>query len=161
MSGAVLPKPEQSQLYGADTFAWASEQAALLRAGRLDTADLEHIAEKIEDMGKERLNALASAVRNTLVHLTLLKFSPAMSRRAAWKEEIRDFRLTIGELLRDSPSLKPHLNAEMLSKQWAKAVCLASPKLGTELHLVGKLPPLCPFTLAHVLEDDFVSASDF
>jgi hypothetical protein len=34
--------------YDADVVAWASEQARLIRAGRFDQLDLEHIAEEIE-----------------------------------------------------------------------------------------------------------------
>ena len=107
-------------------------------------------------MGKERLNALASAVRNTLVYLTLLKFSPATDPRSHWKEEIINCRVKIDDLIDDSPSLRPRLNDDMLAKQWTQAVRLASPNLGTELHLIGKLPAVCPFTLAQVLNDDFL-----
>ena len=39
-------------LYDQDFYAWANEQAGLLRAGRLSEADIEHIAEEIESMGK-------------------------------------------------------------------------------------------------------------
>ena len=36
-----------------------NEQAALLRAGKLDQLDLEHIAEEIEDVGKSEQRELA------------------------------------------------------------------------------------------------------
>ncbi|NCC29400.1 MAG: DUF29 family protein, partial [Gammaproteobacteria bacterium] len=39
-------------LYDRDFFAWANEQAALLRAGRLAAADIDNIAEEIESMGR-------------------------------------------------------------------------------------------------------------
>lgn len=35
--------------YEKDVVAWANEQARLLRAGRLDLFDVEHIAREIED----------------------------------------------------------------------------------------------------------------
>ena len=38
--------------YEQDAYAWALEQAELLRAGKLDKLDLEHLAEEIESMGK-------------------------------------------------------------------------------------------------------------
>ena len=41
-----------SAAYERDFFAWASEQAALLRSGRLKEADIARIAEEIESMGK-------------------------------------------------------------------------------------------------------------
>jgi len=39
-------------LYDIDFFAWANAQAALLRSGNLAAADIEHIAEEIESMGR-------------------------------------------------------------------------------------------------------------
>ncbi len=38
--------------YDRDFYAWATEQAGLLRAGRLSEADVEHIAEEIETLGR-------------------------------------------------------------------------------------------------------------
>ena len=35
--------------YETDIAAWANEQAQLVRAGRFELLDLEHIAEEIED----------------------------------------------------------------------------------------------------------------
>lgn len=42
----------RSGLYEQDFFAWANEQAELLRAGKLSAADIEHIDEEIESMGE-------------------------------------------------------------------------------------------------------------
>jgi hypothetical protein len=36
-----------SETYDRDFYAWANEQAALLRAGRFGKADIAHIAEEI------------------------------------------------------------------------------------------------------------------
>ncbi|MFZ2871945.1 MAG: DUF29 family protein [Zavarzinia sp.] len=47
-------------LYDRDFYAWANEQAALLRAGKLDKADIANIAEEIESMGRSE-NANSSA----------------------------------------------------------------------------------------------------
>ncbi len=38
--------------YDADFHAWTHEQATLLRSGRLSEIDAEHIAEKIETLGR-------------------------------------------------------------------------------------------------------------
>ena len=38
--------------YDEDVLAWSQEQARLIRAGRFDLLDVEHIAEEIEDVGK-------------------------------------------------------------------------------------------------------------
>jgi hypothetical protein len=46
-----------TSLYDRDFYAWANEQATLLRAGKLNEADIENIAEEIESMGRsERVN---------------------------------------------------------------------------------------------------------
>jgi hypothetical protein len=43
-----------STLYDRDFYAWANEQAALLRSGPLAEADNEHVADEIESMGTSR-----------------------------------------------------------------------------------------------------------
>jgi hypothetical protein len=42
----------KSLLYERDFFAWSRQQAELLRAGKLADADIEHIAEEIDSMGR-------------------------------------------------------------------------------------------------------------
>ena len=46
------------QTYETDLNAWANEQARLLRAGRFDLLDIEHIAGEIEDVGKSEQREL-------------------------------------------------------------------------------------------------------
>ena len=48
--------------YETDVVAWASEQARLIRAGRFDLVDREHIAEEIEDVGKSEQRELATRI---------------------------------------------------------------------------------------------------
>jgi len=49
-------------LYDADFVVWTAHMAELLRAGRLDELDIEHLAEEIEDLGSatERKSAVIS-----------------------------------------------------------------------------------------------------
>jgi hypothetical protein len=49
-----------SNLYDEDFFEWTRRNAELLRAGQLQQADIEHIAEEIEDMGKRDRRELNS-----------------------------------------------------------------------------------------------------
>jgi hypothetical protein len=58
-------------LYEQDFYAWANEQARLLRAGRLTDADIEHIAEEIESLGKTEKRELASRLKVLLTHLLM------------------------------------------------------------------------------------------
>ena len=53
--------------YDDDVHAWAMEQAALLRSGRLSEADVENIAEEIESLGRSEKRELASCVKLILL----------------------------------------------------------------------------------------------
>jgi hypothetical protein len=95
--------------YEDDVAAWANEQAALIRAGRLDQLDLAHIAEEIEDVGKSERRELASRMALLLAHLLEWKYQPerqSNSRRRTIKEQ----RRALGFHLRQVPSLKPTLS---------------------------------------------------
>ena len=67
--------------YETDVVAWASEQARLIRAGRFDLVDREHIAEEIEDVGKSEQRELATRMAVLLAHL--LKWQHQPERRGA------------------------------------------------------------------------------
>ena len=58
-----------STTYETDIVAWANEQAALLRAGKLSQLDIEHIADEVEDVGKSEQRELASRLAILLAHL--------------------------------------------------------------------------------------------
>jgi hypothetical protein len=55
-----------SETYERDFYACAHEQAALLRAGRLGDADIAHIAEGIDSMGKQEKRELADRLATKL-----------------------------------------------------------------------------------------------
>jgi len=86
-----------------DFYAWANEQARLLRAGRLAEADLEHIAEEIESMGKTEKRELTSRLRVLLAHLLKWAFQPA-GRSMSWRLTIQEERREVVEVLADNPT---------------------------------------------------------
>jgi len=49
-----------SDLYDRDFYAWANEQAVLLRSGKLSDADILNIAEEIDSMGRGEKRELVS-----------------------------------------------------------------------------------------------------
>ncbi|MBV9777767.1 MAG: DUF29 domain-containing protein [Acetobacteraceae bacterium] len=110
MPGATLASPPvTSPPYDADFYAWALAQAALIRAGRLSEADLEHVAEEIEDLAKRDRRELESRVGTVIEHMMKLQASPATDPRAGWEATIDRTRLEIARILRDSPSLRREL----------------------------------------------------
>lgn len=139
--------------YDTDVFAWANEQVALLRAGRLSELDGEHIAAEIEEIGKGEMKALRSAIRYVLELLIKMRFSPATDLRGAWKVSIAKQRVAIADLLDDSPSLRSQME-DLFAHSWKNARKFAI--LGMEKY--GKFPDPPdenPFTLGQVLDEDF------
>ena len=65
-----------STRYETDVMAWANEQARLIRAGRFDLLDLEHIAEEIKDVGKSEQRELANRMAVLLAHLLKWQYQP-------------------------------------------------------------------------------------
>ena len=101
----LAPQRASDATYDTDFCAWAAAQAELLRAGRLDEADIARIAEEIEDLGKRDRRELASRIQTVIEHLMKLAASPATEPRAGWEATIARERVEIGRLLEDSPSL--------------------------------------------------------
>jgi len=102
----LAPQRASDATYDTDFCAWAAAQAELLRAGRLDEADIARIAEEIEDLGKRDRRELASRIQTVIEHLMKLAASPATEPRAGWEATIARERVEIGRLLEDSPSLR-------------------------------------------------------
>ncbi len=91
--------------YDLDFYAWANEQVALLRAGELSTADIEHIAEEIESMGRTEKRELVNRLTVLLLHLLKWRFQPRR-RSASWEASIKIQRLKLADHLKDNPSLE-------------------------------------------------------
>ena len=92
-------------LYDQDFYAWANTQAALLRAGKLEAADIENIAEEIESMGKSEKRELVNRLVVLLLHLLKWQFQPDQ-RGTSWTATIRIQRRDLAVHLDDNPSLK-------------------------------------------------------
>ena len=87
-----------------DFYAWASEQAALLRAGDWARADVEMIAQEIESMGKTEKRELISRLSVLLLHLLKWRFQPGL-RGTSWRLTIEEQRYKVADHIEDNPSL--------------------------------------------------------
>jgi len=117
-------------LYDTDFYAWANAQAALLKSGRLAAADVEHIAEEIESMGRSEKRELLSRLALLLMHLLKWQVQPTLrgnSRQATIKVQRRE----IARHLADNPSLMAGL-PEVLADAYGDAMrcCLRRGKAG-------------------------------
>ena len=130
------------QAYEQDINAWAMEQARLLRAGRFELLDIEHIAGEIEDVGKSEQRELASRMVVLLAHLLKWAFQPER-RGASWQKTITAQRKDIRYALDESPSLVPKLEeARWLDMVWARAIAQAVNETGLDC-----FPETCPWAI--------------
>jgi hypothetical protein len=139
--------------YETDFLGWTEEQSALLRAGKWAELDQEHIAEELEDMGREQKLALQSLLRQILLHLIKLHYSPAAAPRQKWMEEVIEFRDQAQARMDATPSLK-HYAPELFDKAWQQARRAAQRTF--ELHREQvRVPDICPYTIEQVLDPDY------
>ena len=136
--------------YQQDFYAWVMQNAALLRQKRFSAIDFEHIAEELEDMGKSEWRALESHLKNVLLHLLKWWSQPTL-RGASWRQSIRNGRIAIDKILRDSPSLKSRVQ-DMVSEEYPNARDDAVDETG--LHR-NSFPEDCPFSWEQVLDREF------
>ena len=139
-----------SQLYEQDFYAWANEQAALLRSGRLSEADIENIAEEIESMGRGEKRELVNRLAVLLTHLLKWHAQPGL-RDTSWRLTIEEQRHLLANHLGDNPSLKAKL-PESVNAAYRLAHLAASrePGLGRD-----SFAPTCPWSFDQIMADDF------
>ena len=95
--------------YDQDFYAWASEQARLIREERWATIDRDNVAEEIESLGREQYEKLESTLRVLLTHM--LKWDVQQERRSrSWALSIKAQRIRIERIIDQNPGLKPRLS---------------------------------------------------
>ncbi len=124
------PTPAEPVAHDTDFYGWAMEQAQLLRAGRLDAADIENIAEEIESMGRSEKRELVNRLAVLLAHLLKWQAQPARRGRS-WRLTIEEQRLRLASHMADNPSLKPLLS-EAQNEAFRLAVLVASRETGLD-----------------------------
>lgn len=137
-----------SDLYDTDFYAWANEQAALLRAGKLSVADIAHIAEEIDSMGRSERRELTSRLAVLLTHLLKWQVQPERRGRS-WLLTIREQRREVAEVLADNPSLRARLS-ELLAEAYGKALLAAQRE--TDLPEEA-FPAASPWTFDEAMQD--------
>ncbi|TWB12328.1 uncharacterized protein DUF29 [Nitrospirillum amazonense] len=137
-------------LYERDFYAWANEQAALLRAGKLAAADIAHIAEEIESMGKTEKRELISRLAVLLSHLLKWGYQPERRGRS-WEATIRTQRLEVRDHLADNPSLKAQL-ADAVAAAYERAIIAASAETNLPENI---FPSSCPWAFGDIMDEAF------
>jgi hypothetical protein len=139
-----------NSLYDRDFYAWANEQAALLRAGRLTEADIENIAEEIDSIGRGEKHELINRLAVLLTHLLKWQYQPAL-RGNSWRLIIEEQRYRLENHLSDNPSLKSQLSQ---ARQDAYKLALVQTERESGLAR-STFPAHCPFTCEEAVDPDF------
>jgi hypothetical protein len=149
---ATRIKPLTSELYEKDFYAWASEQASLLRAGRFHELDMDHLVEEVDDLSGALYRSVRSRVRTIMEHLLKLEYAPAKEPRAGWHDTILTQRRDLIDDL--TPSLTPRIEAE-LERHFGRARDSASRSFRRhgENAAADALPERCPYTLEQLVGD--------
>jgi hypothetical protein len=149
---ATQVKPTAKDLYGADLYAWAHDQAGLLRAGWFDALDLEHLIEEVEDLGEALRRSTRLRVMTIIEHLLKLQHWPKSAHRLAWRDAVRRERTELLDEL--TPTLRRRLG-DHLTELYARARHDAAGALRDhgEQHAADALPATCPYTLDQITGD--------
>src|ERR1700722_5607676 len=140
-----------AELYDADFAEWALRNAELLRSGRTGEADLEHIAEEIEDMARRVRHGVQNRLARLIQHLLKWQVGP-VKRRASWQSTITEQRFRIRRLLDENPSFRPELD-KWIGDVYEQAVRLATLDTGLERR---HFPKAWPYTAEQTLDLDFL-----
>jgi hypothetical protein len=134
--------------YDQDFYIWTQTQAALMRQGKWQEVDWEHVAEEIDALGKRDRRELASRLQVLVLHLLKWQYQPEQ-RRGSWRRTIGEQRDQLHLLLEDSPSLRPQVPV-LLARRYPYAQDKALDETG-----LFTLPDTCPFTPEQVLDVNF------
>lgn len=137
-------------LYDEDFYTWTRRQAAALRAlsarAPSNEVDWANLVEEVEDLGKNVVRAVQSALLRLMEHAALLALAPEDHRdRTHWLIEMEAFR---NQAVDDyAPSMQRALTPK-LERDWRLARRRAAAKLNED---PARLPEIRPFELAELL----------
>ena len=139
-----------SATYDTDFYAWANEQAALLRSGNLSAADIENIAEEIESMGRSEKRELVSRLTVLLLHLLKWQYQPERQGRS-WRLTIKEQRRKASRHIQENPSLKRELT-EAITTAYGDAIIEAERETDMD---ETTFPTECPWSFGQIMDEGF------
>jgi DNA polymerase III gamma/tau subunit len=135
------------QLHDLDDAQWLEETVSLLKKHQFQQLDLDNLIEELEDLGREKKNAVASLLEQIIRHLLLLQYWTKESEYNAvhWQEEIYNFRTQLRRKI--TTNLRNYLEKELNS---IYQDALGFVKIKTVNSVVFPLD--CPYSLEQLLD---------
>jgi Domain of unknown function DUF29 len=142
-------------MYEKDLYLWGQEHINLLKQGRLNEIDIEHLIEEIEDMGRSQQHAIYSHQVNLIMHLLKWDYQSNIQSHS-WKISILNARISISRLIKTTPSLQES-PLKNLNDAYEDARELASNETGID---IKKLPKICPYTIEEILNKNWLPMAE-
>jgi hypothetical protein len=144
--------------YDRDFDSWIQQHIALLKQGRVNEIDIDHLIEELEDMGKSNRRELVNRFVPLIAHLLKWQYQYKQLQDkwitftgGSWKGTITEQRTNIIDILTDMPSFKRNLN-DAVTTAYPKAVKIAVNETGLPK---STFPDACPYTVEQLLNEDF------
>jgi len=101
------------QLYEIDDAQWLEETVKLIKNNPFGDLDIDNLIEELEELGREKKNAVASLLEQIIRYLLLLQYwtSEAEYNSVHWKEEIYTFRVQLRRKI--TTNLRNYLESEL------------------------------------------------
>lgn len=138
-------------LYEIDEAQWLESTIELLKKGQFNALDLENLIEELEDLGKEKKNAVVTLLEQVIRHLLLLQYWSDESEYNAvhWQGEIYSFRVQLRRKL--TTNLRNYLEVELNS---IYQDALGFVKIKTQNSV--SFPQECPYSLDQLLDIEWL-----
>ena len=145
----MLQMTDLKTLYELDDSQWLEETINLLANQKFQQLDLENLIEELEELGREKRNAVASLLEQVIRHLLLLEYwtDKLESNQVHWQEEIYNFRIQLKR--RMTTNLRIFLESEL---DFIYQDALGFVKIKTQNTV--QFSPECPYNLEQLLDID-------
>lgn len=141
----MLPKYEE------DFYGWAMANASLLKKGKFNEADMNHIIEEMEALGRSNRRELVSRLGVLIAHLMKWQYQASL-RKGGWQGTIERQRIEINDVLEENPSLKSQIE-EVTPKAYKYALSILKEETPLDLK---SFPSECPYTFVQMIDDGFL-----
>ena len=146
-----LIKYNIEQLYQEDYSLWIEQTTQQLREQNADSLDWQHLAEEIEDLGKELKHKVDSYLKQLLIHLLLYQYWTEEKERCGigWRIEINNFRDELEWLFESKNLYNYFLTRIDLIYTKARRQAILKTQLNEQT-----FPKICPFSVEQILTDE-------
>jgi len=140
----------ENNLYESDFYQWTVEQSQFLALKKFGNLDLINLVEEIRTLGRQERAELENRLAILLGHLLKWELQPEL-RGKSWRSTIREQRRRIQKLIKENPSLKPHLS-EAIRDSYEAALDLVVRETPFDYQ---ELPTQCIYSIEQILDHNF------